>query len=122
MTTEMRLVQVGVWDAEAKEAACGSYDVYAAAGTTQATATPIDDDSIINVTTVGAGSGVILANQGAASITVFNNNGTNALLVYPPLGGTINQTAANTGYSVAANKSSQFQTADGVFWVATHSA
>ena len=122
MTQEVALVVGGIWDTVAKNIAAGSLAVVAAAGTTQATATPIVS-SLSNVTTVGAGSGVILpAGSGAARMVVFNNQATNALLVYPPLGGTIGAGAANAGFSVPANKAVWLVTADGVFWIPALSA
>lgn len=78
-------------------------------GTTQATALPIH--SPLNVfSSVPSGTGAVLPGalpsgmmQGDSCLVV-NNDSTNALLVYPPVGGTINQLSANAGFSVAANK------------------
>jgi len=122
MTTAAKLVALGEWPASANAVAGGDLgNNLSAAGTTQATATPIGNDIAI-FTTVAASSGAILPNQGSAYITVFNNNATNALSIYPPVGGVINQLAANAAFSVGANKSSVFVTPDGVTWVATHSS
>jgi hypothetical protein len=125
MTTEAKLVsQAGLWDGtQAKMLAGGDMgNSLAAAGTTLATAAQIVNDIAI-FTTVGAGAGARLQNEGSAYITVFNNNATNALLVYPPTAaGVINGAAAGAGFPVAAGKSSVFATPDGKTWVATHSA
>ena len=121
MTYENKLVQCGVWDNTARALAGGDMGIaLVAAGTTQATALAVVND--INIfSTVAAGAGAILPTFGSAFVTVFNN-GANALLVYPPVGGSVNQAALNTAFSVAAGKSCTFQTPDGMTWVATHSA
>ncbi len=71
-----------------------------ATGTTQANALPLPAD-VCKFTTVSAGTGTILptCNPGDAG-SIFNGGG-NALLVYPPVGGTINNLALNTAYSLA---------------------
>jgi len=64
-------------------------------------------------TTVGAGTGVALPNVVGAQIWVFNNQATNALLVYPP-SGTVNGAAS---FSLAANAKMIFvQIAAGVWY------
>jgi hypothetical protein len=71
-----------------------------AAGTTQATALQLGSD--INVcSTVAASTGVILQAMNPGDEVIVRNGGANALLVYPPVGGTINALSANAGYSVA---------------------
>ena len=73
----------------------------AAAGASQTTAAPIPAD-VADYTTVGAGQGVILPNANAGdSGTIFNGQATNALLVYPPVGGSINRLGVNASYSIA---------------------
>ena len=59
--------------------------------------------------TVPVGSGALLSalQQGQTQV-VFNDDPTNALLVYPPPGGTINALAANAGYSLAAQSKATF--------------
>jgi hypothetical protein len=83
-----------------------------AAGTNLATALVLT--AAYNVcTTVGAGTGVALPNVVGAQIWVFNNQGTNALLVYPPTG-TVNGGAS---HSLAANgKMLYIQIAAGVWY------
>lgn len=75
----------------------------AAAGTTQATATVQQFDNS-EYTTVGSGSGVVLNSSNAPSdeILIANAQPTNALLVYPELGSTINALSANTAFSIPA--------------------
>ncbi|MEM5400859.1 hypothetical protein [Paraburkholderia unamae] len=122
MTLEVNLVaQAGVYDLEAK-AICGNTMVtgFTSAGTTQATAAPLPLADYVVVATNAAGAGVSLPNPGAAEINILNMSA-NALLVYPPVGGNVNQAAVNTGFSVAAGKNAQFQSPDGTNWFATHS-
>ena len=74
-----------------------------AAGTTQGTATELTSaDS--EVTTVSAGTGVVLSSQLAAGDeqSVFNA-GANALKVYPPSGMKINSLAANAAMTLGTN-------------------
>jgi hypothetical protein len=71
------------------------------AGTTQATALPLPAD-VNRFVTVAASSGTILPPMNQGDWVVIRNQGANALLVYPPVGGIINALALNAGYSVAA--------------------
>jgi len=78
-----------------------------AAGSTQATALALGADTN-DFTTVGSGTGAILPPMSAGDEVFVFNGGANALLVYPPVGGTINALAANAGYSVATATPSCF--------------
>lgn len=102
------LVKTGMWGATANAVAGDVQTAVTAAGTTQATAYPLVRD-ITFVSTTAAGSGVVLQSnlKSGDSIVVFNG-GANALLVYPPLGGTINGGAANAGASLATLKGAVF--------------
>lgn len=76
-------------------------------GTTQATALLITAD--LNVfSSVPSGTGAVIPGVPAMmqgdSMWIVNNDASNALLVYPPAGGTINALSANAGFSLAANK------------------
>ena len=72
-----------------------------AAGTTQGNAAPLLADQN-RVTTVGSGAGVILPPMNPGDeMAVINAQATNALLLYPPVGGVINALSANAGYSIA---------------------
>lgn len=75
-----------------------------AAGATQATATVLQADVNV-VSTAAAATGVILQALNQGDWIVVRNNGANAVLIYPPVGGTINALASNAGYSVAAGAS-----------------
>lgn len=88
-----------------------------AAGTTQGTALAVSDDVNV-VTTTAAGTGVILpSNLTKNDRMVVSNHGANALLVYPPTGGAIDNGTANAGLSVAANATLEFICIDTVNFV-----
>lgn len=72
-----------------------------AAGTTQATALALTAQESI-LTTVASGSGARLPFLGIGVEVVVRNRGANALLVYPPTGGSIESGATNASVSVAA--------------------
>ena len=80
-----------------------------AAGTTQGTATELKaaDNEI---TTVGAGAGVVLSSKLAAgdTQTVFNA-GANAVKIYPPSGMKINALTANAAMTLATNTGCLFK-------------
>jgi hypothetical protein len=91
-----------------------------AAGTTLATATVLAAQ-FNAVATVAAGSGVALPNVIGVPIWVFNNQATNALLVYPfSASQTINALAAGAGFSLAAaGKIQLVQVATNVWYTMT---
>lgn len=72
-----------------------------AAGTDFSTATPLTQPASV-ITTVAAGTGVILPSQYSAAIV---NRGANTLTVYPPAGGTIE---GATSATIVAGGSAQF--------------
>lgn len=141
MTSQLKLVQLGVWGAEAAAAAGGdlaSNIVLSAANSSTATAVgtgtavtssaPLAGGTLVyNITadlalfsTVGTTFNTAqLTNQGSAYIVVFNN-GASTLLVFPPQGGSINGQALNMAFGVGTIKSTTFLTTDGVTWVAQH--
>lgn len=81
-----------------------------AAGTTTADATAIAQG--VNVVgTTASGTGVRLPTMAAGDVIRVFNQGANALLVYPPTGGTINALSANAGFSVGAGKAAMFTAA-----------
>lgn len=87
-----------------------------AAGTDQSTAEPITNQ-INKVSTVDTGSGVVLpAALAGMRITIFNA-GANDLLVYPALGGHINQGATNSSYSLTAGQGVDFIATDITEWL-----
>lgn len=72
-----------------------------AAGTTQGTATSVYGDNVI-VTTVAAGTGIVLGGPGfgPGDDVVVSNKGANPLLVYPPVGAQFNGLGANNPVTV----------------------
>lgn len=84
-----------------------------AAGTTQAGATLLAASRNV-VTTVAAGSGVILSADFAE--VVVSNRGANALSVYPPAGMTIESLGTNAAAGVAVGQSTTFFYAGGTQW------
>lgn len=99
------------------------------AGTTQAGATLIQHE-FAEFGTVGASSGARLPTPAeigglqAGDNVVVANNGANALLVYPPVGGKIGTAAANAALSIPAGKAAKFfvSVASPLNWVAILSA
>ena len=93
-----------------------------AAGTTQATALLLPSD-VNRFTTVAASSGTILPPMNAGDWTVIYNGGANALAVYPPVGGVINQGATNAAYSVTTtNRTAIVFCVDALTYVACSAA
>lgn len=79
----------------------------AAAGATQATATPLTAEWN-EISTTPVNSGVVLDSFGQGFNSTIFNAGANALNVYPPVGCTIDVLAINAAYSLAAGKSQIF--------------
>jgi hypothetical protein len=80
-----------------------SVDTIVAAGANQAAATVLSLATAYNVTTVAAGTGVLLPKSWTGAEIAVNNLGANALLVYPNGTETINSLAASAGLSCAIN-------------------
>ena len=147
MTSQNKLVQLGEWPAVAAQASAGTYSgnlnlttmasqgaTISGTGTVQSNASALTvntsqvADDIINVGTVNGTTNncVQLANQGAAYITLFNGS-TSTVLVFPPIGGSVNGQATNSSFGtigsafgVGAAKSTSFITADGLTWFGAH--
>lgn len=101
----------------------GSYGAYApvvaaaAAGSSQATATVITTPGgqILNVSGATGSNGITLPIALAGSeIMVYSNAATNALLVFPPLGGAVNNGTVNASASLTARKLHQLVALDNV--------
>lgn len=87
-------------------------------GSTNADALALTQD-VSAFGTTAAGTGAILPSNATPGDEYFvYNGGANALLVYPPVGGAINNTAANTGFSVATLKSVTLKCIGNLLWVA----
>ena len=87
------------------------------AGTTQGTATSIVSDVAV-VTTSTAGQGVILYNGVITDSQEIFNNTTNAIYVYPPTGGRVNQVATNGGFVLPSYTSVLVKKMTATQWVA----
>jgi hypothetical protein len=122
MSQEYKVIQQGVWAEAAQQLISGDVvTALTASTTTQSTATAITADISV-FTTVASTGAVILPTGGAADILIMNGQATNALIVFPPIGGTINNGSANASYSQAVSKCARYVTADGVAWFAMISA
>ena len=120
MTNQNKLVGLGMWAEIAEQVVMGDVVTgLTAAGSTQATALAISAD--LNVFgTVASGTGAILTSSDGARIIV-RNGGANALLVYPPVSGYMNDTQ-NATLSIGAGKNAAFYSRDGVNWYSLLSA
>lgn len=122
MTIQNKLVQGGMWTDVAKQAAIGdAIGALTANNTTQATATAITSDIAVFTTVAASGAAALPGTQGAGDIVVFNGQATNALVVFCPVGGSMNGTV-NGSVSVPVTKTARFVSADGLAWYATISA
>ncbi len=92
-----------------------------AAGTTQGTATTLTA-GINVITTAGASSGVILGNTERGDEYDILNLGANAVTVYPPTSGQINNLSANTGFTLATNTAVKCRKFTATRWMAFLSA
>ena len=86
-----------------------------AAGTTQGTATTIQADWN-DLGTVASGAGVILYNGVIGDSCYVYNGGANAVKVYPPLSGQINQLSANTAHVLAPNTAAVYYKITSTAW------
>lgn len=95
----------------------GQVSTVAAAGTTQGTAAAITT-SIATVTGASGTNGVVLpAAMPGDSIKIYTPAATNALLVYPPSGASINAAAANAAYSQSAQTAHEFTCLSSTQWI-----
>lgn len=82
-----------------------------AAGTTQATATELNDEWN-QVVTTPVNSGVVITPFGTGTSVTVWNNGANSLKVYPPVGYDMDGGAVNAPYALAAGKVQIFSQLD----------
>jgi hypothetical protein len=121
MTIQTKLVRGGVWAEAAKQVAVGDIATgLTTSATTQATATLLPADINVFSTVASSGAAVLSGVDGASDVVVYNG-GANALVVFCPVGGTMNNTS-NGSASVPTSKSARFVSADGVAWYAQISA
>ena len=84
------------------------------AGTTQATAAPIVNDVTIVSNNTAANGGILPVPTMGQTFYVSPSLVTNAPLVYPPVGGSINFGTVNAGVAITARKVAQFIAIDSV--------
>lgn len=127
MTTIARLMGSGTPAAQAQATVNPPPSTgLSSAGGTQSTATLLTNDFSI-FSTVTAGQGCRLPAANAASLTaqagdtwiVVNGQATNALLVYPPVGGNFVGVAVNTAVSVPAGKTADFYCVGNNVWASS---
>jgi hypothetical protein len=88
----------------------------AAAGSTQATATPIYADVNV-VAAVAASTGVLLpGDRSVGDVVEVSNLGANPLAVYPPAGSAIGSGAANAALAVPVGKTGRFRLVAPLVW------
>ena len=107
-TRAAKLLGVGLAPAAALQIVGDTQTGVTAAGTTQATAQAVYGDNVV-VAVCAAGAGVIPSTNnagfGPGDEIFISNQGANACLVYPPVGGQINALGTNAGFSLTAAKS-----------------
>lgn len=88
------------------------------AGTTQATAAPITDLVATITNNTAANGGILPVGSAGQRILLIPSLVTNAPLVYPPVGGTINFGTVNAGVAITARKVAEFVALDatGLNW------
>lgn len=120
MTIQNKLVTLGMWSEAAEQVILGDVVTgLTAAGSSQATALAITADANV-FGTVASGTGAILSYNDGARVLV-RNGGANALLVYAPVGGTMNG-SSNGSLSIATTKNAEFVSRDGKNWYSILSA
>ena len=103
-------------------AICDGVTGLTATGTNQSTALALTN-GVNGITTVSAGTGVILDGQARSGDSqVVYNGGANSLKVYPPSGAAINGLAVNTGVSLATGTACEYHCLSTTQWVAILSA
>lgn len=93
-----------------------------ATGTNQATALPLLNGADHQFTTVGSSTGAMLPPARLADSIVVWNGGSNALSIYPPLGGVVNDGSANAAITLAPAAGISFFASDLLHWYANSTA
>ena len=84
-----------------------------AGGTTQASAAPVNGATVYVVG--GAANASLILVAGYLNTRIINTTSV-AILVYPPVGGTINVSPANAAVALMPGSAAAFSSADGVAW------
>lgn len=122
MTTKRNAMGAGVPAGAANTLIGGVTDNFIATGTTQATAALLTFGSNTVVRTGASNTGVILAPGNGSGDGFFAGDWTrvsnfvagNAINVYPPVGGKIQNGTTNAAFSVGALKTAEFTCIDGL--------
>jgi hypothetical protein len=96
-------------------------DNQTATGTNQATAFETST-AFVRFITVASGTGCLLDNGARGDSQYIINAGANTLLVYPHVGGTINQLSANAAFSIPAGSWAAFDRYTDALWTADNDA
>jgi hypothetical protein len=102
----------------------GTANVTITAGTTQtqAGATALTASTNVITTVTVAGDGVVIPNSEVGDSINILNLGANAMEVYPPVGGRINQLSTNTGFTLAPSTACMLVKFSATRWMAFLSA
>jgi hypothetical protein len=95
--------------------AYGVSQAVTAAGSTQATATPLTRP-INNITSVAASTGVIFPGAVPGMRIIVRNGGANILRIYPAVGAQINTLGTNTGLQLEVDATIEFVAVSGTRW------
>lgn len=88
-----------------------------ATGSNAATAALLTVNGFTNVTGASGTNGVILpSSTTGGEVAIIQNASSNALLVYPSTGGSINNAGTNVAVTVPANSQANFLSVDGTAW------
>ena len=101
---------------------CDGATSLTAAGTNQATALALTN-GVNGISTVSAGTGVILSDQARSGDSqVVYNGGANPLKVYPPSGAAINGLATNAAATLATKTACEYHCLSTTLWTGVLSA
>lgn len=88
-----------------------------AAGTNQASASKLGNNIFEEFSTVASGTGAVLPSFNLTpSQVLVSNGGANTLLIYPPLGSTIDNGSANASVSITAGTTKMFWASSPTNW------
>lgn len=113
-----REVMGGGFSAGQAKALSGGFQTLAAAGTNQATGGVIRSSNVTVTGASGSNAVVLPVADIGDEILVYSSAATNALLVFPPVGGNINGAAANASFSATAQTPYFFLKLSATQWIA----
>lgn len=116
MALKSDFMALGIAAAVAAKLGFDPLTVFAAAGSSQATATTLT----ANNSNITSGTGGVIIGLPNETNLIMNNSGSN-ITVYPPVGGTINGGTLNAGFTLTSAKSLRIDAA-GTNYIANMSA